>query len=267
MERQTPIDIEKGHQALDEWLKGRHRGKAPIKLPDASIADKSVAAPFAQGKNTSDPNASAYDMFHDPKNHPDAVGAILTYCGTKMGYTPASLSQAEAAEKFTDYIEYVTTFPGFFLEHTSDEGFELTEVNVQLIASRLKDAYDGYVSVDVNHLIDSIEGLIQAVMSEKQQSAYKSLFDQSPVANVDGTMHIFINWVVLNMSKTQDGKTTVITQNYKMKFARLICNRTYLVTYAQKLADAIGDGSLDDWINQGTSNQNPAIKSCVNKIQ
>ncbi|KAI8377711.1 uncharacterized protein BYT42DRAFT_546360 [Radiomyces spectabilis] len=221
-----------------------------------------VAHPFFQGENTSDTVRTSLDLFQNPKNHPDAVGTILTYSGSRTGYTPASLSQAETASKFMDYISDVSRFPGFLLEHSSRERFELNEVNINLIANRIKEAYEGYLKIDINQVISSIQGLVNAVMSESQQNAYKSLFDQSPVVNVDGTLVIFINYVTLNMTKTQSGKTTVKTQTYEMQFARFSLNRGFIIANAQKLADALGDGGLDNWLNQGTSPQKKGVKTC-----
>ena len=97
------------HEDFTHWAQGRRPRNAPhFPVPQLPSNDGSelVSQPFCQ--NVQSYGATGVELFSDPKNHPDAVGTILTHASKMANFFPAKGLENQS-DQFGDYIEKVST--------------------------------------------------------------------------------------------------------------------------------------------------------------
>ncbi|GJJ76918.1 hypothetical protein EMPS_09277 [Entomortierella parvispora] len=249
------------HNDFIDWAEGRRPRNAPHfptpQLPNNGGTEL-VSQPFCC--NVQSFGATGADIFRDPKNHPDAVGTILTYAATMADFFPAKGLENQT-DQFTSYIEKVCTFPGFMMTYNEQSAQEETSVNIDTMINEIKSAYEGVVGVNMNQVVDSINQMANSILNHSSKSANKSVFTQSTITEDNGVLVTSIFYTNLRMELTHSGKKTYSSQSYSINRSVLKVLSASLVANADKLNQLLGDGSYDKWA-KGASSPSGGGVSC-----
>ncbi|KAH7039360.1 hypothetical protein BKA57DRAFT_473525 [Linnemannia elongata] len=238
---------------LKRWVKGQPPlGLPRTPLPTVPVNDNTemVAQPFYF--NVSPTKATGVELFRNPANHADAAATVMTYSGTKANFIPA-LGLKDQAPRFNDYVRRIATFPGFFTERSEETGEQTTSQNVDLMIDQIKSAYVGFATADLDGIIDSVQRMANSILNKSSKESDKAIFSQDTIHKVNNTNYITIFYATLDMKENQQGKKTYIEQSYRIFRTVIRVNTTYLVTFADQLAEMLGDGGLGDWDAQSSS--------------
>ncbi|KAG0330409.1 hypothetical protein BG000_011720 [Podila horticola] len=121
--------------------------------------DAVVSGGLFVGEDTTNPDASAVDIYKYPENYASAVASILQYSAVTTDYRP-SQPDATAKSGYSGFQRKASTFPGFILTANSEGDIPLDGSLIQLeeavreeypstdsilIARSLRDLFPGYV--------------------------------------------------------------------------------------------------------------------------
>jgi len=196
--------------------------------------------------------AKGVELFRNPDNHADAAATVMTYSGTKANFIPARGLKDQAAQ-FNDYVKRISTFPGFFIEHSEETGQQVTSENIDLMIEQIKNAYVGFAAADLNGIIQSVNSMANSILNKSSEESDKAIFSQDTINKSSNTNYITIFFATLDMKKDKHGKKTYVSQTYRIFRTLIRVNTTYLVTFAEELAQMLGDGGLGEWDAQGSS--------------
>lgn len=238
---------------LKRWVEDRPPlGMPRAPPPSVPVSDNTemVAQPFYFNVKAS--GATGVELFRNPANHADAAATVMTYSGTKANFIPA-LGLKDQAGQFNDYVRRIATFPGFFTEKSEETGQKVTSSDVNIMIDQIKAAYTGFATADLDGIVDSVQKMAKSILNKSSKESDKAIFSQDTIHKVDNSHYITIFFAHLDMKETSSGKKTYIEQSYRIFRTVIRVNTTYLVTFADKLADMLGDGGLDDWDSQSSS--------------
>ncbi|KAF9973382.1 hypothetical protein BGZ73_003365 [Actinomortierella ambigua] len=247
------------------WATGR-QPRHPPQIPAPPRAPSNtelVSMPFTQGVKPS--GASGASLFRDPKNHPDAVGTILTHAATLANFFPAK-GLEDQTDKFSQYITKVSSFPGFMLTFNEQTGQKQTHVDVDLMIDEIKQAYEGVIGADVNKVVTSIKSMANSIINKSSNKADRSLFTQMSIMSPQGdsALYVTIFYTTLHMEMNQQHKKTYSSQSYYINRSVFKVLTNSLISNADKLAELLGDGSFEDWAKGATSPGGPR-ESCFDR--
>ncbi|KAG0242800.1 hypothetical protein BGW41_003476 [Actinomortierella wolfii] len=263
----STIDREPTKEDFIRWATGRAPTHPPPRMPGIPGAPRDsnqelVSQPFTQ--NIQATGATGVDLFRDPKNHPDAVGTILTHAATLTNFFPAK-GLEDQSKQFGDYITKVSTFPGFLLTYNEQTSQMQTEVNVDLMIDQIKSAYDGVMGADVGKVIDSVKSMANSILNHSSKTADKALFTQMTISKEDDNyLYVSIFYTTLHMEYDKSGKKTYSSQKYYINRSLFRVLTATLTTNAEKLYELLGNGSFDDWAKGATSPTGSKL-SCFEK--
>ncbi|KAF9119862.1 hypothetical protein BGX30_003572 [Mortierella sp. GBA39] len=220
--------------------------------PTVPVSDNTemVAQPFFF--NAAPSGATGVELFSNPANHADAAATIMTYSGTQVNFIPA-LGLKDQAAQFNAYVKKIATFPGFVTERSEETGQNVTSQNVDIMIDQIKAAYTGFATADLDGIITSVKQMASSILNKSSKESDKAIFSQDTIHKVNNSNYITIFFAHLDMKETTSGKKTYIEQSYRIFRTVIRVNTTYLVTFADKLADMLGDGGLDEWGKQSSS--------------
>ncbi|KAF9118628.1 hypothetical protein BGW39_001004 [Mortierella sp. 14UC] len=244
---------------LGQWLAAPQRGPIPG-LPRNAPTPDLVHTPWAQNIKQGLPTDPA-EIYRNPEWHGSAIASVLTKSSTITGFYPAA-GLEEAADKFGDYIQQVSSFPGFVLVSSEETGSHDTSVEVKKIVAAIVDAYAGFVTADIQKVEQSITDMANSILNHSSKQAHKGIFTQSTVDNNNGTFTTTIFFATLDMSLDTSGKYTYTEQSYKIMRSVLQVNGPWLSAHAEELAQKIDGKSIDDWLG-GSSSPTGKKMSCV----
>lgn len=231
-----------------------------VKARNAADADEAINQPFFQGENTSDPSASAEQVFSDAKNSVDAVSSILAFCSAQTGFHPSSQSISDAAKTYNAYITKVSTFPGFTSVSTRKTPKQADE-NIDRFVRQLLSVYDH--AVDEAKAISSMAKMANTVKSQSNLDESNTLFNQMSVDGSSDSAILTVGNVVLKMKKNILGqKTYVADQDTEITAVSFRTNNTYLKAHASALASRIPKETMDNWLRDNSSATSSLTKTC-----
>ncbi|KAF9158705.1 hypothetical protein DFQ26_007319 [Actinomortierella ambigua] len=237
------------------WATGRTPRHAPH-LPAPRIPRDSkmelVSKPFTQDVKAT--GATGVSLFKDPRNHPDAVGTILTHAAKLTNFFPAK-GLEDQSEQFGNYIVKVSSFPGFLLTFNEQSAQKHTNVNVNVMIDEIKRAYDGVIGADVNRVVASIKDMANSIANKSSDTADRSLFTQMAIIGKpgDSSLYVTIFYTTLHMEVNKEGKKTYTSQSYKINRSVFKVLTSSLTLNAEKLSELLGNGNFDEWAKGATS--------------
>ncbi|KAG0369039.1 hypothetical protein BC939DRAFT_500686 [Gamsiella multidivaricata] len=253
-------------QWLEDKIAPPMAPRAP-RAPRAPNADEAISQPFFSGVNTSDPAASALEIFRDPKNHVDATASILTFAGNKANFHPATQDISQAAQSYDNYIDKISTFPGFTLTFNERSQSFQSSVNIDLMIGDIKSAYEGVVEVDVTKVVDSVKRMANSVLSQSHADESRSLFNQMAIKRTSAStaVDVSIFYTTFHMKKDKSGKKTYTEQSYSINRTVFKVNAAVLVANAETFAESILKTPIKDWLDDSSTPTDNKMKSCFEK--
>ncbi|KAG0259050.1 hypothetical protein DFQ27_004249 [Actinomortierella ambigua] len=220
-----------------------------------------VSSPFTQRIKAT--GATGVSLFKDPRNHPDAVGTILTHAAKQANFCPSQGLKGQT-EQFYKYIAEVNSFPGFFLTFDEPIFLELSK-DLSLVINDIVRAYKGVADADVNNIITSIEAMANSILNSGSRMPGPVLFTQMTIMGNSGdpSLLLTIFYTTLQMKIETSGKITVATpQRYTIHRKAFKVLTHSLVANADKLFELFGNGSFEQWLKVVTSGGGPKL-SCL----
>ncbi|KAG0253406.1 hypothetical protein DFQ27_007425 [Actinomortierella ambigua] len=221
-----------------------------------------VSQPFTQ--NVKATCATGVSLFNDPRNHPDAVGTILTYAAKQTNFCPSE-GLAGQIEQFHKYITKVSTFPGFMLTFDKPTSHEITTDNLTLMIDDIIRAYEGVVDADITKIVSSIEAMANSIINSSSSGAGPVLFTQMTIMGNSGdpSLLLTIFYTTLQMKVSTSGKKTIASpQSYTIHRKVFEVLTASLVANAEALFKLLGNGTFEEWLKRVTSGGGPKL-SCL----
>ncbi|KAF9123526.1 hypothetical protein BG015_005294, partial [Linnemannia schmuckeri] len=147
---------------------------------------------------------------------------------------------------------------------SEETGQQVTSENIDLMIEQIKNAYIGFAAADLNGIIKSVNDMANSILNKSSKESDKAIFSQDTISKTSNTNYITIFFATLDMKEDKHGKKTYVEQTYRIFRTVIRVNTTYLVTYAEELAEMLGDGGLDEWDKQGSSPTGDKV-SCFQK--
>lgn len=249
---------------LHRWAEGRPQRGLPRGVPTPAPSSSNtevVCHPYYY--RVQKESSSGVERWRNPALHPDCAATVLQFSATKENFVPAG-SLANLSDQFNNYVRRVSTFPGFFLERNELTVEQSTSRDINLMINQIVNAYVGYGTGDITKMVQSIEEMAESILHKSSSSSDRAIFSQDTVTKVGNVVYITIFYAHLSMKADQHGKKTYIDQKYSINRSLIRVNESYLITYAERLEDLIGDGDLGGWIGQ-LSSTTGGRKSCFSK--
>ncbi|KAG0203883.1 hypothetical protein BGX28_003983 [Mortierella sp. GBA30] len=236
--------------------------------PPTTRADEAVSQPLVQANGyKSDPASTNYDIFKYSKYHVDATTSILTFAGNAAGFHPNVDDLNVVAEKYDAYIDKINGFPGFFLSFNHKSKSYQTSIDINLMVSDIKDAYEGVLTLDVDKIVESVKKMANSVLSKSHSDESQSLFVQTAVRKDPNSdkVEVSIYYTTFHMKKDKSGKKTYTEQAYTINRTKFDVITSALTANADSLAEKILKKPFDDWLNDNSTPTDSKLMSCVEK--
>lgn len=224
--------------------------------------------PINSVHDTSEPDASAIEIFQIPENHVYATSSILSKCAVDTGFFPHETLDIPH-EVFEAYIKRVSTFPGWSLVFNETSINTIEKNNAELMISQLQATYRKVAEIELTKLTISVARMIDSInnvsSSEKTLTRFLQVSIYNPKEDTNN-ISILICHISLTLEKKEAGKKAIEKQEYTTNMTKFTINTESLVRNAETLAKQIAKKNYYDWF-QSLSSQtgDGSTSNCLRK--
>ncbi|KAG0205886.1 hypothetical protein BGX28_002576 [Mortierella sp. GBA30] len=207
-----------------------------------------VSGAIFVGKDTTSSDASAVDIFRNAGNHAAAAASIVVYSAKGAKFDPANQDPSDRGS-YSNFLNRVTTFPGFLLYTNFQSDIKLTG-SLDQLEEQIKEA-DG--SSDASLIARNIRGLIPASIKDTSLDKWVlSLIVIGKPADSD-TVTLKHVQLTLNIKSDESQKTYIPEQTATLRIYGFTVIQNFIEMHANTLADRIPIVKVPDFIAYLTS--------------
>lgn len=214
------------------------------------------------GEDNSDPAAAGESIYTETQNLPTAIASILNHSQSRADFHPAITPPEELARVFGKYVTEIDKNPFFHLltNESNKEVFNSSDYN--LLIDQVINMYKGVSENDLNAIKTSISDMAKSVFGQKSAEQWKNLFSQSTLdlSNLENP-RFYLYYTTLHMYHNQDGKSEVKQESYEVQRTEYVILPDLIRANAPTLA-SLDKKSVDDWLSESASPEQPNVKLC-----
>ncbi|KAF9973384.1 hypothetical protein BGZ73_003367 [Actinomortierella ambigua] len=205
------------------------------------------------GKDTTDPDATPTEIFHDPQNHAAAASSVLKYSGTTTGFDPSSVLSKALGASLVQFLQSFSTFPGATLVQSEESTLPLNGDLIQLEAAVRHTTKQHAVLIG-----RSVRDLVPGYILDKTLKYWALLL--TVIEKPDDSDQVSVTFVRLNLeiNVDKDHSAVIPKQQAKINTSVFQLNQQFLIQYADQLAAKIQISKVPETIDFLTSLKDPS---------
>ncbi|KAI8373016.1 uncharacterized protein BYT42DRAFT_578932 [Radiomyces spectabilis] len=226
---------------LESWLNIPQRS---LELAANATADNSiVSGALFIGKDTTDPDAAGPEIFERPENHPVAVSSIIQYSSNASNFHP-SKPPNETADSLEDFLNRISTFPGFMLTSSHRDGIT-HHGNIQTL---LEEVNKVYLQGHHKEQKEATNKILSGLLSHQHSDELSYTISHLAIENLGTEADLKLHMLTINQRVGHDknGMITLTQDNADLNITELTLNRGFLESNADRLARAISRAEIKD---------------------